>query len=204
MSAGDLTELLRSLAAGDPLTTAAYAAGFETADAASKALTQLASRQKPKASRKKAAPAEEIMEPPRENPFPPGVVPVAYADGASRGNPGPASYGCVYMAADVPLCGEGHTIGHATNNVAEYNGAIGALERMLNWGVEEAVLRLDSQLVVKQLEGSYQVKNAGLRPLFLQARALAGQFRKVRFEHVPRAQNALADRLANEALDRTL
>ena len=143
----------------------------------------------------------EIPAPPSTSPYAEGQEAIAYADGASRGNPGPAAYGCVYAVEDLPLCGEGETIGHATNNVAEYRGALAALRRLHAWGVARVTLRLDSQLVVRQMQGQYKVKNEGLKPLYRQLVGLVSQFERVRFEHVPREQNALADRMANEALD---
>lgn len=152
------------------------------------------------------SPAESALplpRPPAESPFPDGVTAYAYADGASRGNPGPAAYGCVYAVEEgsLPLCGEGVALGEATNNVAEYRGAIAALQRMVDWGVTRAVLRLDSQLVVRQLDGSYRVKDAKLKQIHAEARELTARFQSLRFEHVPRKMNALADRMANHALD---
>lgn len=137
-----------------------------------------------------------------ESPFPAGATGVAYADGASRGNPGPAAWGCVYTLEDgEPLCGEAATLGETTNNVAEYRGCIAALERLKAWGVRTAIVRLDSELVVKQLNGQYKVRQPHLKPLAEQAKALRAAFETVRIEHVRRKQNAIADGLANAALD---
>ena len=137
-----------------------------------------------------------------ESPYPEGAVAVAYADGASRGNPGPAAWGCVYTLEDgEPLCGEAATLGETTNNVAGYRGCIAALERLKSWGVSRAIIRLDSELVVKQLNGQYKVRQPHLKPLVAEAQALRLSFREVRIEHVPRKQNAIADGLANAALD---
>lgn len=147
--------------------------------------------------------AAELAPPPRRSPYPEKALAVAYADGASRGNPGPAAYGVVFVLEDgMPLCGEGEAIGRATNNVAEYRGLIAALKRLRDWGHAHAIVRLDSELVVRQMQGRYKVKNEGLKPLFAEAKALAADFQKLRIEHVPRADNALADSLANLALDR--
>jgi ribonuclease HI len=141
--------------------------------------------------------------PPAASPYPAGHTALAYADGASRGNPGPAAFGCVYALDDgTVLCGEGEFIGPATNNVAEYRGALACLQRLLHWDVRRAIVRLDSQLVVRQMLGEYRVKNTQLAVLYAQAQKLVGQFEAVDFQHVPRAENALADRLANHALDR--
>jgi ribonuclease HI len=127
---------------------------------------------------------------------------IVYADGASRGNPGPASYGVVaYDEAGGELHRSSHAIGRATNNQAEYRGAIAALEAALGLGAEEVELRMDSELVVRQLSGRYKVRNPGLIPLHKRILDLRSRFRRVAISHVPRAANRVADKLANEALD---
>ena len=144
----------------------------------------------------------ELASPPVTSPYPEGTTAVAWADGASRGNPGPAAWGCVYTLEDgTPLCAEGEPIGKDTNNVAEWHGCVQALERLVGWGVQDAVLRLDSELVVKQLRGEYKVKKEHLRPLREKAFELSQRIPRFRIEHVPRKQNALADARANLALD---
>ena len=127
---------------------------------------------------------------------------IAYADGASRGNPGPASYGVVVYDADGKElhCGS-QALGRATNNQAEYRGAIAALEAALGLGARELELRMDSELVIRQLTGRYKVRNPGLIPLHKRILALRERFDRVALVHVPRAQNRVADKLANEALD---
>ena len=155
-------------------------------------------------SAKAAREALELPKPPKEAPFPEGVLAVAYADGASRGNPGPASFGCAYTLEDgTALCGEGEVLEETTNNVAEYQGCIRALERMAGWGLQRVELRLDSELVVRQIEGRYRVRQEHLKPLRQRARELADGFASFSIVHVPRKQNALADALANAALDGT-
>jgi len=127
---------------------------------------------------------------------------ILYSDGASRGNPGPAAIGIRILAADgTELAAEGRSIGHATNNVAEYRGAIAALERAADLGLREIELRMDSELVVKQIRGEYRVKQAALADLKARVDALLAAFAAWRVRHVPRAQNEETDRLANEALD---
>lgn len=129
---------------------------------------------------------------------------IAYADGASRGNPGPAAYGAVLCDADgLELDAWGNPIGRATNNVAEYHGAIAAVEAALERGATELELRLDSELIVRQLEGRYRVKNQQLRPLFDQLSALVDRFDSFQPTHVRRNLNRRADAMANEALDRS-
>ena len=128
---------------------------------------------------------------------------VVYTDGASRGNPGPASYGAVIYD---PEGNERHliseAIGVATNNVAEYRGLIAGLEAALALGARRVDVRMDSELIVRQAIGRYRVKNPGLIPLHNRLLALRAQFDEIVFLHVPRAQNKLADALANQALDR--
>lgn len=127
---------------------------------------------------------------------------VAYADGASRGNPGPSSYGVVvYDESGAELHTGCRALGHGTNNQAEYEGAIAALEAALGLGADEITLRMDSLLVVRQFEGRFRVKNAKLIPLHKRLLDLRPRFARITVEHVPREQNKVADALANEALD---
>ncbi|GGS12563.1 bifunctional RNase H/acid phosphatase [Actinokineospora fastidiosa] len=125
------------------------------------------------------------------------------ADGGSRGNPGPAGYGAAVFDADTGalLAERSEAIGVATNNVAEYGGLIAGLEAALELGADDVEVRMDSKLVVEQMAGRWQVKHPGLRPLASQARQLAGRFARIAYTWVPRAANAHADRLANEAMD---
>ena len=128
---------------------------------------------------------------------------VAYSDGASRGNPGPASFGAVvYDEAGADLYQISQALGFATNNQAEYQGAIAALEAALDLGASAVELRMDSELIVRQLEGRYKVRNPKLRPLYEHLQELRGRFRRFAVQHVPREENRVADGLANEALDR--
>lgn len=128
---------------------------------------------------------------------------IAYADGASRGNPGPASYGIVLLSEEgEQLHRACRYLGRATNNQAEYQGAIAALEAALGLGAQEVELRMDSELVVRQLSGRYRVRNPRLIPLHKRMLGLRSRFQRVEVRHVPREQNRVADRLANEALNR--
>ena len=125
-----------------------------------------------------------------------------FTDGGSRGNPGPAAFAYVLEAADgTELAAHGEKIGVATNNVAEYRGLVAGLAKALELAVPEVEVVSDSELLVKQMRGEYKVKNEVLRDLSLQATRLARQLDKVEYRHVRRAQNELADRLVNEALD---
>lgn len=126
-----------------------------------------------------------------------------YADGASRGNPGPSAIGVVILAEDSsPIHRVSRRIGHGTNNEAEYRAAIAGLEAALALGATRATLRMDSELVVRQLLGRYRVRNPRLRPLWGRLEELRRRFHCLRVERVPRAENRLADALANQALDR--
>ncbi|MGH3116687.1 MAG: ribonuclease HI family protein [Vicinamibacterales bacterium] len=127
---------------------------------------------------------------------------IAYIDGGARGNPGPAGYGVRIETRDGTLLTELHApLGIATNNVAEYNGLLAALRHAAEAGHRDLLVRSDSELLVKQMRGEYRVKHPGLQPLHREASSLIGRFDRVRFEYVPRAENAEADRLANLAMD---
>jgi ribonuclease HI len=126
-------------------------------------------------------------------------------DGGARGNPGPAAIGAViYDTGTEPptlLRSISERIGDATNNVAEYQALVRALEVAEEYAATSVHVRADSQLLIRQLEGIYRVKSAGLRPLFEAARARLERYDDVVLEHVPRADNVEADELVNAALD---
>jgi ribonuclease HI len=125
-----------------------------------------------------------------------------YTDGGARGNPGPAAFAYVLETDDgTVLAAHGETIGVATNNVAEYRGLVAGLEKAVELAVPEVEVVSDSELLVKQMRGEYKVKNEALRELSQQAARLGRRLDKVEYRHVRRAQNELADRLVNEALD---
>lgn len=125
-----------------------------------------------------------------------------HTDGASRGNPGPAAIGAVFRQKNGPeLCEHSAVIGRATNNVAEYRAVLAALEHCARWSVRKVHLFLDSELIVRQLKGVYQVKSPDLRPLYQQVVFLTRGMKDFQVTHIPRAKNAHADALANRALD---
>jgi ribonuclease HI len=127
---------------------------------------------------------------------------VLFSDGASRGNPGPAGIGAVLETADGRRLAEiAEYIGHTTNNVAEYRALLAGLERALALGVSRLEVRADSELMIKQLRGVYQVKNVRLVPLHREARRLLGRFERVELKHVRRELNTRADELANAGID---
>ncbi len=124
------------------------------------------------------------------------------ADGGSRGNPGPAGYGSVVRDTDGEVLLERQgALGVTTNNVAEYTGLIEGLRAAAELGATEVDVRMDSKLVVEQMSGRWQIKNAGLRPLAAEAAQLVSRFARVSFEWIPRERNRAADALANRAMD---
>ena len=124
-------------------------------------------------------------------------------DGGSRGNPGPAACGIVirHAASHEILYRAGLFLGRATNNVAEYQGLLGGLRQGAKLGATEVMVNSDSELLVRQMNGEYRVKNATLAKLCLEAHDLLSKFHKYKIVHVPREQNALADTMANKAMD---
>ena len=125
-----------------------------------------------------------------------------FADGGSRGNPGPAASGAVLVGADGAILREvARYLGASTNNVAEWTAVALGLQAAIELGIRNLAVRLDSELVVKQLAGEYRVKHPGLRPLFREVTQLLGRLEHVDVRHIPRKQNALADALVNRVLD---
>jgi ribonuclease HI len=127
---------------------------------------------------------------------------VVNVEGGARGNPGPAAIAAVVSTPDGQIVEQhGEAIGEATNNVAEYRALLLGIERAKALGATELELVGDSELVVKQVLGDYRVKDAGLRPLFLQAMGALRELERWSIRHVRREQNEAADRLVNETLD---
>jgi len=126
---------------------------------------------------------------------------VIRADGASRGNPGPSAIGATIKDEQGKLVARiSQSIGIATNNQAEYRAIIGALKEAIRLGAKKVDIRLDSELIVRQISGRYRVKNAGLKPLFQELKRLTGRLEAFTVTHVSRSQNTEADHLANQAL----
>ena len=127
---------------------------------------------------------------------------IIYTDGGARGNPGPAAIGVVVGGKKY-----GETIGETTNNVAEYKAVIFALKKAKallgkNKTKEtEILVNLDSELILKQINGEYKVLDADMQPLFIEVWNLKQDFKKVEFNHISREQNKEADRMVNKALD---
>ena len=127
---------------------------------------------------------------------------IAHIDGGARGNPGPAGWGAVIQGPAGEMLAElSGPLAHATNNVAEYTGLVETLRWCADRGMTNVHIRSDSLLLVQQMRGVYKVKNEGLKPLHGRARLLANRIGRVTYQHVPREQNADADRLANLAMD---
>jgi ribonuclease HI len=125
-----------------------------------------------------------------------------YTDGAARGNPGPAAIGIVIQdQAGSTVATISRQLGITTNNQAEYQAIIAALEKAVTLGAKNVILKSDSELVVKQINGLYKIKKTALRPLYQQIVQLIGSLESFSISYIPREQNAAADALANQALD---
>jgi ribonuclease HI len=125
-----------------------------------------------------------------------------YSDGAARGNPGPSGAGAVLFDEGGAVVERlGRYLGQNTNNYAEYMGLILGLERARELGATEVSVYADSQLMIRQLGGSYKVKAENLKPLYAEALALLRSFARFELHHVPREENAEADEMSNRAID---
>ena len=127
---------------------------------------------------------------------------VVHVDGGARGNPGPAAAAAVLSTPDGDVVDEAHEyLGVATNNVAEYRGLLLGLQRARALGADEVEVVNDSELVAKQVNGLYKVKHPDMRPLHAESLAALQSFARWSIRSVPRAENAAADALVNQALD---
>ena len=127
---------------------------------------------------------------------------VVHVDGGARGNPGPAAAAAVVSTPDGDVLDEAHELlGTVTNNVAEYRGLLLGLDRARALGADEVEVVNDSELIARQVNGEYKVKHPDMKPLHAEAMAALGVFDRWRVRTVPRAQNAAADALVNQALD---
>ena len=128
-----------------------------------------------------------------------------FTDGACRGNPGNGGAGAVLVGENGEMVSTAKRfLGHCTNNIAEYQALILGLEEALGRGTTAISIYLDSELIVRQIQGVYRVKNPTLKPLMADVRALLDRFDTWQIAHVPRTENAVADKLANEAIDEAL
>lgn len=126
-----------------------------------------------------------------------------YSDGAARGNPGPAGVGVVIKRGSHTLAEVSDFIGRATNNIAEYLAFIRGLEEALVLGANKVECFSDSELLVKQINGEYKVKNEGLIPLYHHIKSLIKKFKSFTVSHTLREENKHADKLANEGIDKS-
>jgi ribonuclease HI len=127
---------------------------------------------------------------------------VVHVDGGARGNPGPAAAAAVLSTPDGDVVDEAHEyLGVASNNVAEYRGLLLGLQRARALGADEVEVVNDSELVAKQVNGVYKVKHPDMRPLHAESLKALGEFARWSVRSVPRAENAAADALVNQALD---
>lgn len=125
-----------------------------------------------------------------------------FTDGGSRGNPGPAGIGFILTDLSGAIIEKGgRFIGNATNNVAEYSALIFGLETAIKLGISTMVCYSDSELIVRQINGQYKVKDAVLKNYHLKVKHLMGNFKSISFVSVPREKNRLADKLVNEVID---
>jgi ribonuclease HI len=126
---------------------------------------------------------------------------IIHTDGTAEPNPGPAAIGATIKDERGRLIASiSRPIGRATNNQAEYRAVIAALEKAIGLGARQVALNSDSELVVKQIQGSYRVKKAALKPLYRRVKELQSLLESLTVSHIPREQNREADRLANQAL----
>jgi ribonuclease HI len=212
MRKNSLKKLLELLAGGLPLENAWEQAGFLARAEAEEALLEMASEiggEPAAGSAVRTASSHQAQESAESETVDiTGMTLselIVHADGASRGNPGPAAAAVVAYDADGnELASRSKHLGKATNNVAEYNACILALELASDFGVDYVAIRMDSELVVKQMTGEYKIKNDNLAALAERVRELAAGFSKCKWEFVPREGNKAADRLANETLDEAL
>jgi ribonuclease HI len=193
--------ILRHIAREEPLTATVRAFRGMTRERLGQLLEEAAERLAPASKKGDGEPAAEAAEEPR------GPVPRLrlYSDGAARGNPGPSGAGAVLIEPGGQVIARlGKYLGHQTNNYAEYMGLILGLKHAKTLGAKEIEIFADSELLIRQLGGRYQVKSSTLRPLYEEAVKLLNDFSRVKLVHVPREMNALADEMSNKAIDERL
>lgn len=180
-------ELLRFLAREEPLEATLAAFSALTREKLKKTLERLADRWENGGSEAEEKPAWHRLR--------------VYSDGAARGNPGPSGAGAVLVEpAGQVIDRLGKFLGVQTNNYAEYMGLLLGLRRARDLGVREVEVFADSELMIRQLGGQYQVKSKSLRPLYDEALKLLNDFSRVKLVHVPREMNKAADEMSNRAI----
>lgn len=194
-------EVLRHIAREEPLTATVRAFRGMTRERLGQLLDEAAERLAPASKERREQPAAEPAEEMR------GPVPRLrlYSDGAARGNPGPSGAGAVLIEPGGQVVARlGKYLGTQTNNYAEYMGLLLGLKHAKTLGAKEIEIFADSELLIRQLGGRYQVKSATLRPLYEEAVKLLNDFSRVKLVHVPREMNAAADEMSNRAIDERL
>ncbi|PIU51353.1 ribonuclease H [Candidatus Desantisbacteria bacterium CG07_land_8_20_14_0_80_39_15] len=127
-----------------------------------------------------------------------------YIDGACLGNPGKAGIGVVfYNEKNQQICEMSHYLGDATNNIAEYQSLIAALKKALEIGLDNLFIYTDSELLARQINGFYKVRNEELKQLYSKAKKLIANFESVRIFHISREKNKYADKLAQQAVQQS-
>lgn len=199
-----LDELLLALAGGASIGEAWRRAGFASRIEAQEALRDLAATLRPAGRERAGAKSTGVKGTGAKSAG--GKKPLSliiYVDGASRGNPGPSSVGAVaYLPGGDELTSVSKSIGRATNNVAEYMAVLEGLKLAGRLSAREVEIRLDSELVACQLNGEYRIKNGNLQAIARSVTEEAARFEACKYVHIRRSENARADMLANEALDR--
>lgn len=197
-------DILRHIAREEPLTATVRAFRGLTRERLGQLLEQAAQRLQGGAD-----PAEEeasTLASAEESPIR-GATPRLrlYSDGAARGNPGPSGAGAVLIEPGGQVVARlGKFLGNQTNNYAEYMGLLIGLKHAKSLGAKEIEVFADSELLIRQLGGRYQVKSPSLRPLYEEAVKLLNDFSRVKLVHVPREMNAAADEMSNRAIDERL
>ncbi|MCP3104885.1 ribonuclease HI family protein [Myxococcus sp. K15C18031901] len=207
MPAPSLVDILRHIAREEPLSSTVRAFRGLTREHLGQLLEEAAVRlggaPEPSESRATLPQAPEPGAPAvSPSPSEPASRLRVYSDGAARGNPGPAGAGAVLIdPAGHVVARLGRFLGTQTNNYAEYMGLLLGLKHARTLGAREVDVFADSELLIRQLGGRYQVKSPTLKPLFDEARRLLEGFTRVKLHHVPRARNAEADEMSNRAID---
>ncbi|MDC0709722.1 ribonuclease HI family protein [Stigmatella sp. ncwal1] len=198
-------EVLRHIAREEPLTATVRAFRGMTRERLGQLLEQAAEQLAPSASPAAPEPAERAEAPVSEESRAPMPRLRLYSDGAARGNPGPAGAGAVLIEPGGQVVARiGKFLGQQTNNYAEYMGLLIGLKHARGLGTKEIEIFADSELLIRQLGGRYQVKSPTLRPLYEEAVKLLNDFSRVKLVHVPREMNAEADEMSNRAIDERL
>jgi ribonuclease HI len=199
MGSVDLAELLRHIGREEPLTATVRAFPGLTREDVGRLLAQAASRLS-------TASPTEAPPPAAPSPTPGGTSRLRlFSDGAARGNPGPAGAGAVLVDPEGQVVARlGKFLGVQTNNYAEYMGLLLGLKHARSLDVKELEVLADSELLIRQLQGRYQVKSPTLRPLYEEAVGLLEHFPQVKLVHVPREKNKAADEMSNRAIDERL